>query len=257
MITKLRQSELAYIDRYSEKQELKEVIRYRDDRIKNMYMHNLTYIKEGVDPERLPAIIAHEIEYRKSEGADFLMVVMQGVVDQYIIDKLPETLCVDTSIYMGMEPSLGLNLRANEGGIVLKADNQDVIEQGRKVDILANHEAMELWFSIDRIARKIEVYTDESKNIDFYVCYKDKTPIGNVEYAPYNSVVKIEDFGILPEYQKQGFGSYIIKELCCRAEKEGKEFVYVITDEEDSAKEMYKKCGMEIVGRKTGILIKF
>lgn len=257
MMNKLIQSELAYIERYSEKQELKEVIRYRDDRIKNMYMHNLTYVKEGVDPERLPAIIAHEIEYRKSEDADFLMVVMEGVVDQYIIDQLPETMVVDTSVYMGMKPSLGLHLRTKEGGIVLKADNQDVVEQGRKMDILANHEAMELWFSIDRIARKIEVYTDESKNIDFYVCYKDKTPIGNVEYAPYNSVVKIEDFGILSEYQKQGFGSNTIKELCSRAEKEGKEFVYVITDEEDSAKEMYKKCGMEIAGRKTEILIKF
>ena len=64
-------------------------------------------------------------------------------------------------------------------------------------------------------------------------------------------VAKIEDFDVLPKYQRKGYGSALLKEIICIALEQNARIIYLVTDEDDTAKEMYLKIGFEKVGEKT------
>ncbi|MCB2290896.1 GNAT family N-acetyltransferase [Clostridium sp. CS001] len=101
------------------------------------------------------------------------------------------------------------------------------------------------------IYRKSEVYTKSNSNLDLYVCNYRGIPIGNCELMLNSDIAKIEDFDILNDYQRKGFGTSVVKYLLEEAKENSVEFVYLITDSVDTAKEMYKKCGFKKAGEKT------
>ena len=55
-------------------------------------------------------------------------------------------------------------------------------------------------------------------------------------------------------YQKQGYGTSVVRKLLEQAYIENVDIAYLITDHFDTAKDMYKKCGFDIFGFKTSIL---
>ena len=55
-------------------------------------------------------------------------------------------------------------------------------------------------------------------------------------------------------YQKQGYGTSVVRKLLEQAYIENVDIAYLITDHFDTAKDMYKKCGFYIFGFKTSIL---
>ncbi|MEK6265253.1 MAG: GNAT family N-acetyltransferase [Clostridium sp.] len=61
----------------------------------------------------------------------------------------------------------------------------------------------------------------------------------------------MEDFDILKNYQRKGFGTSLLKYLLEEAKDNSVKFVYLITDSGDTAKDMYKKCGFKKAGEKT------
>jgi len=75
-----------------------------------------------------------------------------------------------------------------------------------------------------------------------------------ISFGPDNVIIvvgRIEDFDILQKYQRKGFGTSVLKHLLEEARANCVEFVYLITDSGDTAKEMYKKCGFKKAGEKT------
>jgi len=70
------------------------------------------------------------------------------------------------------------------------------------------------------------------------------------------NIAKIEDFDILEEYQRKGFGTSVLKHLLMEANKSNVELGYLITESDDTAKDMYKKCGLRKVGEKNELFFK-
>lgn len=134
---------------------------------------------------------------------------------------------------------------------VKKAISQKVLQDGIEVDILANKSGMGKDFATKRIHRKSEVYQRPDSSLDLYVCYYQDIPVGNCELMFSNDIAKIEDFDILENYQRQGYGTSVIKHLLGQVKEKNIDYAYLITESEDTAKEMYKKCGMKKVGEKT------
>ena len=66
---------------------------------------------------------------------------------------------------------------------------------------------------------------------------------------------KIEDFDVSPRHQRQGFGRAMLAELIRRARRLGAETIYLVTDDADTAKEMYKKSGFVQAAQKEEILL--
>ncbi|MEG2918437.1 MAG: GNAT family N-acetyltransferase [Clostridium sp.] len=80
--------------------------------------------------------------------------------------------------------------------------------------------------------------------VDTYICYYDKIPVGSCQLFLYNGLAKIEDFTVSPEYQRRGIGTNILKYVIDIALLKKVEVIYLSADEEDTAKEMYKKNGI-------------
>ena len=201
--------------------------------------------------DRFREVISNELEIRRREKKSFLMATFNFSIDEDFLQDLPLHPQVTKYDYMYIEPSIGRYLKGNKECTIMKAESEKVLGDGREVDILANGPSMEFEFAERRIDRKLEIYREPSSNLDLYVCYHIEMVIGNCELMLNGDTVKIEDFDILESFQRKGFGTSVIKHLLEEAAKNGLEFVYLITDGEDTAKEMYKKCGFQKAGEKT------
>ena len=76
-----------------------------------------------------------------------------------------------------------------------------------------------------------------------------------VRPVPCGTYAKIEDFDVSPRHQRQGFGRAMLAELIRRARRLGAETIYLVTDDADTAKEMYKKSGFVQAAQKEEILL--
>ena len=103
--------------------------------------------------------------------------------------------------------------------------------------------------------RRIEEYISD-KNINSYICYQNGQIIGSCELFINNGVAKIENFIVLPAFQRKGYGTTILKALIDIAISEVSKIIYLVTDEEDTAKEMYKKLGFSKTGERTDLMFK-
>lgn len=251
MFNRFKSTEIAYINQFTQNNEGQEFIRYYDDRLPDMYMHNCTFIKDGVCTENIKKIILNELEKRKNKKADFLKVDCNFSIDDEIINSLPQAPKVERYDFMYIEPKMGEHLHGNEGAIIKKALSEKILKEGKEVDVLANQSAMGVEFAQKRIERKFEVYNQQDSGINLYVCYDNNKPVGNCELMLNDDIAKIEDFDILESHQRKGFGTSVLKHLLKEAEEYGVEYAYLLTDSEDTAKEMYKKCGFKKVGEKT------
>ena len=80
--------------------------------------------------------------------------------------------------------------------------------------------------------------------------------IGSCDLFMYKVVAKIEDFAVIPTYQRKGYGTTILKALIDIAIKENCHTIYLVTAEDDTAKEMYQKIGFNKTGEKTDLFFK-
>lgn len=74
--------------------------------------------------------------------------------------------------------------------------------------------------------------------------YHNGHVIGSCDLFIYKGVVKIEDFAVIPKYQCKGYWTTILKILIEIEIKKKCYIIYVVTDEEDTVKEMYKKLNL-------------
>ncbi|MCR8843317.1 GNAT family N-acetyltransferase [Paenibacillus sp. SC116] len=249
MKTQLINAEMAYTKLFSKNHEDEHLIRFWDDEIPDMYSHNYTFIKEN--RADLPEIIINEIKLRQEQNKDFLRIEVNFDADIKMLEKLPIKPEVSIYDYMYIKTDGFRNIDGNKNSVVKKAITDEIIADGKKVDILACQESMGLEFATRRIERKSKVYQVTNSPLDLYVCYAAGIAVGNCELMTLENLAKIEDFDILEEHQRKGYGSAVIQYLLQSAYEQSVPHAYLITDHSDTAKDMYVKCGFERVGYKT------
>ncbi|WP_343237197.1 GNAT family N-acetyltransferase [Staphylococcus sp. ACRSN] len=90
-----------------------------------------------------------------------------------------------------------------------------------------------------------------SDNKERIIAYKLEKPIGILDLIVSESVVEIDGFGVLPEYQQQGIGK-VMQSFVARY-ADGKTII-LVADGEDTAKDMYIKQGYQFISFKYQIL---
>lgn len=248
MLDKLINSEIEYINQFSQSYDNKNFIRFWDSNLPDMYTHNFTLLKNNIDINK---VILNELEQRKKKCKDFLRIEANFTIDNSIINKLPIAPEVSRYDYMCIETNKYRLLNGNPNCIIKEARSTEVLKDGIEVDILANKGAMGLDFAKKRINRKSDIYKSSDSNISLHVCYHDNLPIGNCELMIHNKMAKIEDFDIIEIYQRRGFGTSVLRHLLKEANYSNVDIAYLITDSADTAKEMYEKNGFHKLGEKT------
>jgi spore maturation protein CgeE len=243
LLNNIYSMENEYVKLFSEAKEDEETISFNDLNIPDMYTHNFILYKNN---NGLYDYIVNQLNHLQSKG--FLRIVTHYKVEQDLINRLPVKPEVTIYDIYHKKSSEYEDIKANPDCKVIKANSSKLLDDGIRVDIKANQVDMGLDFATRRIHRKSKAYQDPNSTIDFYVCYCNDKPIGNIEYATANDVVKLEDFDILPNYQRKGFGSTVLKHLLQVAYNNHIEDVYLVTDQSDTAKE---------IGEKTEIMFRF
>lgn len=242
---KIKTMEHDYISQFSSSKETDSTITYRDPTIKDMYTHNFTLYKD------ISTIIEDTTNAINHGQSSFYRIETYHDVSRLDLTTLPVLPSITTYDFYHIDSSLYHTLQETQDCTVVKATTTKHFADGLSVDIEANAPTMGHEFARRRINRKKTVYTNPNAQIDFYVCYYKGIPVGNIEYAYNDTTVKLEDFDILPKYQRMGLGRTVLKQLLKRAHDNHIKDVYLMTDSAESAKTMYQKCGFKKVLQKS------
>lgn len=246
----LEKTEIEYLKNFCSYTETEDFIRFTDNNLPDMYSHNLTLIRRNLPENRLRQIILDQAELKRKENSDFLNIEANCGIDEKTVAEVPiEGGEPEICYYMMISTDQYINLRGNSGCGLRKADNDQVLADGKIIDVAVNMEECGKDFAVRRCERKQAVYRKNDK-LSFYVCYNGTNAVGMCEMFINGDTVKLEEFDVLENHQKKGYGTAIIKELLKTARDTGVKKAYVATYSKESAKEMYRKCGFVKVGEK-------
>jgi spore maturation protein CgeE len=254
-LEKMIETELEYLKCFSDFTEDENGIRFSDESIPDMYSHNLTYLKQSISGDLYSDFFEREIWESKSKGKNFLNLQCDDTIQKvdYWIEQQNCEVTVYAYFQLQMEHLDGLVARED---CSIKKLNNEQLDQALEFDLRVNGEGMGESFIKRRFERRSQVYLT-NEWIDSYLCYFDGKLVGHCDLYINNDVAKIEDLDVAPEMQYKGFGTTILKEMASIARTRGAQIIYLITDDDDTAKEMYKKCAMIKVGEKIEMLYRF
>lgn len=251
----IKNCELEYIKCFSDYYEGEHFIRFNDNKLVDMYKHNYTYIKEDVNESNLGSIIEDEIKLRLSQGMNFCNISINNSINQSTLSNLDYKGEVARNGYYLFNTSYLSKLDRVEGSSVLKVTDKDMVNDILYCDLQHDEVNLGVDFCKRRCYRRGEVYISEH-GVNSYVCYNNGEVIGNCDLFINNGVAKIEDFAVVPKHQRRGYGTTILKSLIEIAMKENCNTIYLVTDEDDTAKDMYQKIGFNKIGETTDIFFK-
>ena len=246
---KVIECELQYTKCFSEFLDNEEIVRFRDNQLQDMYYHNYTYIRQATSEIELKRIIENEIDFRISEGASFCNIILNDLVGSSLLFMLKNKPEISVNGYYSFNISQFSKLNALTDCTIKKVIDQEMLEDVLYCDLQHDEETIGKDFCIRRCYRRGKEYISD-KEINSYVCYHRGNLIGNCDLFVHKGVAKIEDFAVIPKHQRKGYGTTILKELIKIAIKEGVHTIYLVTDEDDTPKEMYQKIGFNKIGER-------
>jgi len=221
----------------------------------DMYHHNYTLVKRAKDDSALTAIIESEIGHRKNDNKDFCLIKCHIPVRESITSKLPYAPEVSALRYYVFDVSGLPNFKSTRECSVLKVDKPEMVDDLLRLELESDEDVLGRDFCTRRVNRRKDEYLAD-EGVDAYICYTDNEAVGKCDLFILGSVAKIEDFSVSPRHQRKSYGTAILKALIEIAVSKGVTAVYLETDEDDTAKEMYQKIGFSGIYRSTELFFK-
>ncbi len=256
MLKRIMNSERSYYECFSQVTNAGRVLRFRDDNLPEMYDHNFSFVKGTPAPALLSEIVQEELSLRASEGADFCNIKTSLPPEALNGLSLKAEADISQNGYYVFD--IGALARFNEIPelIVRRTADSSMLEDVLFCDLKHDEKKLGLDFCKKRCFRRGEVYINDG-GLDSYVCYRHGQPVGNCDLLITGNTAKIEDFAVIPECQRKGYGTTMLKRLIVSALEGGCDLIYLVTDEEDTAKDMYLKLGFRQVGICSDIFFKY
>ena len=224
-----KEVEEAYILTFCKREVHEDYIYYHDDELKTKYYHNY-YVCKNDDN------VMGKLYHRKSFVQFDLEHPYTGKLKfsdyEYEIEY-------HSSIY-------GLHVLRNNTYRVEKLKESDsswAYEYFYKDTLKYGEE-----YSKENTKRILDVCLKE-KRIDYYFVYDINKPVGFIEVFQYKDAAKLENFSILEEYQKKGYGSCLFNHVLNELKRMGIKDIYLTADDHDTPKVMYERMGFTMVGR--------
>ena len=244
--------ETAYYDAFCTREEAGSLTRFEDMQIRDMYSHNFTQVRDKLDRAAIADVIRQELEQRRAQDEDFLMIRFPWRLEG---DDLPEAyreLATVMEYYRIARPVAdGLPERDDVEVIAL---SDFLLEDARDLDELCE-EGDSAEFTNRRFDRRSRVYLSDA-GPDQYLALLDWLPVGSCDYFAAQGACMLEDFIVDPVYRHQGIGTTILKSLARHAFQDGNDLVFLTADRRESAREMYRKLGFELIWECTELLIR-
>jgi len=256
VIEKIQHCERNYAACFSEVVEQDGLIKFRDDSIPDMYSHNFIWIKDVVDDSVFNRFMESEVVGRKKEARDFCLIRCDAPVNESNLTSVSYKYELSTLGCYVFDISRFLEISKTVECSVLKVDKPEMINEILRLDLEAEGDILGVDFCTRRVDRRKDVYLSDG-GVDSFLCYSDGVAIGNCEMFVFEDTAKIENFSISSKAQRKGFGNALLTNLIKSAMHRGVSLIYLNTDEDETAKEMYKKLGFNKMYEYTEILFKF
>lgn len=256
MIRDIINTEIAYSKCFSQYEENDQLIRFIDKQLEDMYTHNYSLIKGEISEKLLYQLILKEIAFNKKNNKKFLQIDFHSDIDSSFLKRFevePE-LTVYEYYYILVDDAVKLS--GNKACTIERMNTQEHIKESLELDIRANGSDMGESFIKKRFSRRVEVYK-LANQVEHYLGIYNSKYIGHADLFVNDQLGKIEDFDVESTFQRQGFGTSILKSLIQKTKLLNGKIAYVLTDKDDTAREMYKKCGFTKIGQKYSLLFSF
>jgi spore maturation protein CgeE len=241
----LHRCEIAYARNFCEAIEEGDVIRFTDENLLDMYYHNFSLLQGGETDDEIVGRVEREIERRAGKG--FCNIVSHVPIHEGLLERFAKKPDVSLNGFYQFDNARLAEMRVREGCVVARVADDAMVDELIRQDLIHDGATLGEDFCTRRINRKRPIYL-AAGGLDAYLCYDNGEAVGNCELFIGDGVAKIENFTVLPDKQRKGYGTTILKTLIGIALERGVTTVYLVTDEEDTAKEMYLKIGFDKVG---------
>ena len=132
-------------------------------------------------------------------------------------------------------------------GLVSEVDEQDLRTARQRVlrdEPWAKPEVLEQIFAAKAlIGRRVEAR--------FFAVVLDGEAVSYSDLYQDGADAQVEDVGTVPEQRGRGYASAVVLAAIAEARKGGAEFVFLVADENDWPKELYRRLGFDEVGHYT------
>ncbi len=249
MDQRIIECEIAYYQCFSQTAYTPDTIRFHDPNLPDMYYHNFTYIRESADPAAIATIVEREIKARRAKKAGYLNVLSGLEVDIALLSEISPTASLSTNSFYQLNTACLAQWKVISGCDIRRVDSREMVEDVLYSDLEHDKERLGRDFCERRCLRRSEVYVQEG-GVDSYNCYDKGQMVGNCDLFIHKGVAKIEDFTVIPKYQRRGYGTAILRHLVHKALDVKCDIIYLVTDEEDTPKNMYQKLGFSKIGER-------
>ncbi len=244
--------EVKYTMCFSNKWENAEVIRFTDELIPDMYAHNFTYVKKELSEKRLREVINEEISLRSPE---FCNIYLNKILSDDFLNSLGHKPEISIEGFYAFDITNLNKIKTVPGCLVKKAISLEDLDDILYSDLQLDEDCLGRDFCERRCYRRGKVYLS-SEDVNSYICYHNNEVIGSCDLFIDNYYAKIEDFSVIPKHQRKGYGSTILKKLIEISLSEDCHTIYLVTDEADTAREMYLKTGFKKIGERMTLFFK-
>lgn len=251
----LYRTELEYLKCFSQCYEDSTIMRFRDNMIDDMYSHNVTYIKREISDAEFRKLIASEIAHSTSIGKNFLTVQFDFPFRPSMVQELDNQPSEITIFDYYLFQNGHFENLASRKDCTLRRLDSSLLKHALELDLHTNGEGNGRDFVKRRFERRSKVYLLDGL-VDNYICFHGSDAVGHCDMFLNGNVAKIEDVDVAPDQQRKGYGTAMLKEMIRIAMSKGAETIYLVTDHDDTAKDMYEKCGFVGVAKKTALLFK-
>lgn len=252
----LYRTELEYLKCFAEFTEDDIRIRFTDLLIADMYSHNVTYLKSELGDIEFKRFLQKELDDAMNRGKGFYNLHFDFPFRASLLKNLeiqPSEQCTYDYYMFPIDKLDQSNVRLD---CHMRKLDYSLVQAALQLDLEANGPESGNDFVQRRFKRRSKVYLEPGK-VDNYLCIHGEKAIGHSDLFINQDVAKIEDFNIVANEQRKGFGSAMAKEMIQIAISKGANTIYLITDHDDTAKDMYEKCGFVKVAEKTEMLFFF
>jgi len=242
IIDKIIKCEHKYLECFCLTTEQQDCIRFWDDLIPDCYSHNYTWVKSEKNDSILNQLVESEIDYSKSQHKNFCWLRCHTLVNKTVLESLCHTPEISMSGYYVFDISKILKLSHAAKCEVLKVNKPEMIEELLCHELKMEGDNPDIDFCTRKIYRHKDIYLADT-NLNSYICYDIDGVVGSCDLFIFGDTAKIEDFSVLPQKQRKGYGTAILKTLINIAIEKNVNTIYLETDESGTAKTMFEKCG--------------
>jgi spore maturation protein CgeE len=248
----LRKIENEYLQYFSEVEEHKHFTRFTDSELPSMYSHNCVVLKDTLDGTELHTQIESLFAEVQEHKASHLYIMMHPN-NEFARNAWEADLFYQSSLlYMTVSLDAYQGRKSNTDCMVYETTTPILQQDAFLCDIVASvtesEEHVDYGFAYQRASRKRPVIAQHAPKFSQYVAYLNTVPVGKCEVSLHGEILRVESFSVVAEFQRKGIGTALLNKIAEDGKMRGCKEMFVVTDPDDMAKEMYKKVGFQSVG---------